>query len=112
MQQEQYGDIQQSPAGHGPQHSMLDKAKAYIPVLGSSTSFDPAAEARAGQEDRLFQDVAQEDTAFQPESTQHEGFMDKARAYMPTMGAPGTTAAGVDVSVTAALVHFVMMGML
>ena len=77
---------------------MLDKAMAYIPVLGSSTDFDPASEARTGQEDRLFQEVAEGDTGYEPESSHHEGFMEKARAYMPTMGAPGTTAAGIDVS--------------
>ena len=88
---------------------MLDKAMAYIPVLGSSTDFDPAAEARVGQEDRLFQEVAEGDTGYEPESSHHEGFMEKARAYMPTMGAPGTTAAGIDVSVGA--VHYMVMDM-
>ena len=110
MQQEQYqpGHAAQQPGYNSnaavtePDYqqtspSLLDKAKAYIPVLGSSTEFDPAAEARAGQQERLFQDVPQGHSGYEPEDSHHEGFLDKARAYMPTMGAPGTTTAGIDV---------------
>lgn len=85
------------------QPSLLDKAKAYIPVLGSSTDFDPATEARMNQEDRLYQEVPEGDTGFEPEDSHHESLLDKAKAYMPAMGAPGTTTAGIDVSPSPAL---------
>ena len=83
-----------------PHPSLLDKAKAYIPVLGSSTDFDPATEARRGQEGRLYQEYPEGQTGFEPENSPHESLLDKARAYMPAMGAPGTTSAGIDVSVS------------
>ena len=125
MQQQQYQPAQaaQQPAynssaalnesdNHQTSPSLLDKAKAYIPVLGSSTEFDPAAEARAGQQERLFQDVPQGYSGYEPEDSPHEGFLDKARAYMPTMGAPGTTTAGIDVRPHARLVVAALNSML
>lgn len=80
------------------QPSLLDKAKAYIPVLGSATEFDPVTEARMQQDDKLYQEIPEGDTGFEPESYHHESLLDKAKAYMPAMGAPGTTTAGIDVS--------------
>ena len=90
-------------AGHEPLHaeaqpSLLDKAKAYIPVLGSSTEFDPATEARMGQHDRLYRDTPTGQAGLAPEQVPHENLLDKAKAYMPAMGAPGTTSAGIHVS--------------
>lgn len=81
-----------------PQPSLLDKAKAYIPVLGSATEFDPVTDARMQQDDKLYQEIPEGDTGFEPESSPHESLLDKAKAYMPAMGAPGTTTAGIDVS--------------
>ncbi|KAL0040887.1 hypothetical protein WJX79_008644 [Trebouxia sp. C0005] len=78
------------------QPSLLDKAKAYIPVLGSATEFDPVTEARMQQDDKLYQEIPEGDTGFEPESYHHESLLDKAKAYMPAMGAPGTTTAGID----------------
>ena len=78
--------------------SLLDKAKAYIPVLGSATEFDPVTDARMQQDDKLYQEIPEGDTGFEPESSPHESLLDKAKAYMPAMGAPGTTTAGIDVS--------------
>lgn len=83
------------------QPTLLDKAKAYIPVLGSATDFDPAAEARMQQDDNLYQEIPEGDTGFEPESYAHESLLDKAKAYLPAMGAPGTTNAGIDVSFSA-----------
>ena len=80
------------------QPSLLDKAKAYIPVLGSSTEFDPATEAHLGQEERLYRDTPTGQAGLAAEHVPHESFMDKARAYVPAMGAPGTTTSGIDVS--------------
>ncbi|DBB07603.1 TPA: hypothetical protein ACH3X3_009040 [Trebouxia sp. C0006] len=78
------------------QPSLLDKAKAYIPVLGSATEFDPATEARMQQDDKLYQEIPEGDTGFEPESSHHESLLEKAKIYMPAMGAPGTTTAGID----------------
>ncbi|DBB04179.1 hypothetical protein WJX77_004720 [Trebouxia sp. C0004] len=78
------------------QPSLLDKAKAYIPVLGSATDFDPVTEAHMQQDDKLYQELPEGDTGFEPESSHHESLLDKAKAYMPAMGAPGTTTAGID----------------
>ena len=84
------------------QPSLLDKAKAYIPVLGSSTEFDPATEARMGEQDRLYRDTPTGQAGLAPEQAPHASLFDKAKAYVPAMGAPGTTSAGVDVSTWAA----------
>lgn len=83
---------------HGEaQPSLLDKAKAYIPVLGSSTEFDPATEARMGEQDRLYRDTPTGQAGLSPDQVPRESLFDKAKAYVPAMGAPGTTA-GIDVS--------------
>ena len=82
---------------HGEaQPSLLDKAKAYIPVLGGSTEFDPATEARMGEQDRLYRDTPTGQAG--PQQVPHEGFFDRAKAYVPAIGAPGTTSAGINVS--------------
>lgn len=88
-----------SPLHSEAQPSLLDKAKAYIPVLGSSTEFDPATEGRIGQQDSLYRATPTGQAGFVPEQDSHESLLDKAKAYVPAMGAPGTTSAGIDVSV-------------
>lgn len=87
-----------------PQHpeaqpSLLDKAKAYIPVLGSSTDFDPATEGRIGQQESLYRSTPTGQAGLAPEQASHESLLDRAKAYVPAMGASGTTPAGIDVSV-------------
>ncbi|KAL3154582.1 hypothetical protein ABBQ32_014034 [Trebouxia sp. C0010 RCD-2024] len=84
-----------------PQHpeaqpSLLDKAKAYIPVLGSSTDFDPATEGRIGQQESLYRSTPTGQAGLAPEQASHESLLDRAKAYVPAMGASGTTPAGID----------------
>lgn len=93
--QTQYANTTSEPLHTEAQPSLLDKAKAYIPVLGSSTEFDPAAEARQGQEERLYQEPHAGQAALAPEQVPHESLLDKARVYVPAMG---DTPAGIDVS--------------
>ena len=109
--QGQYATTTSEPFHTEAHPSLLDKAKAYIPVLGSSTEFDPAAEARLGQEDRLYQEPYAGQAGFAPEQVPHESLLDKARAYGPAMGAPGTTTAGIDVSLAlhSQLLHIITL---
>ena len=74
---------------HGEaQPSLLDKAKAYIPVLGSSTGFDPATEARMGEQDRLYQDTPTRQAGLALEQVPHENSFDKSKPYVPAMRMP------------------------
>lgn len=92
-------ETQQSTAyaSEPAQPGLFEKAKAYIPVIGSSTEFDPASSGRQHQEGRLYQESPLPQESLRPEG-QSPSFVERAKAYVPSIGASGTTASGYDVS--------------